>query len=98
MSDAEAKFQTRCRDCAYDTGWDGFKVETNSRRGYPDWLFFRLEAGRNRTVWWEFKKADEEPTEQQLLRHDELRAAGYEVYWTDDYGEFCQVMMKAPAK
>ncbi len=60
-------------------GWLAIKIAKTDIKGRPDRLFIR--AGRY--VWIEYKKADEEPTRQQLLRHKELRDHGAEVYWVD---------------
>ena len=67
--------------CAYAfrRGWREWKVTSPSARGFPD----RFYARRGRIVLAEWKKEGEEPTEQQLERHRELREAGVEVVVLD---------------
>lgn len=62
------------------------KFVVDGLRGVPDRLFIRKELdGTCRVVFIEFKRPDADPpTKQQQIRHDELRAAGAEVYWFDN--------------
>lgn len=58
-------------------GWLYEKVVSQSRRGWPD----RMCAKKGRVVLLEWKRSGEEPTEQQLKRHRDLREYGLEVVW-----------------
>lgn len=70
-------------DYAKSRGWICEKVVSQSRKGWPD----RFLARAGRIVLCEFKRPGEEPTEQQLLRHQQLRDHGVEVVWFDDLDE-----------
>ena len=65
---------------AESRGWLFEKVVSNTRRGWPD----RFCARKGRVMLVEFKKPGKEPTEQQMLRHQELREKGVEVHWIDN--------------
>jgi hypothetical protein len=62
-------------DYALSRGWLEYKITSPSVRGFPD----RFYARRGRIVLAEWKRGDEQPTDQQLKRHKELRDAGVEV-------------------
>jgi len=78
-----------CVKLAKAAGYTEVKVMKASRRGFPDRLF--MKPGHS--FWCEMKDDGEEPTEQQLLRHEELRAAGQEVHWVDNVESF-RVILK----
>lgn len=61
-------------------GWLAWKMKIEGIRGGPDYWFFK--DGRLLIV--EFKKPGEPPNAQQLRRHDELRAHGFEVHVIDN--------------
>jgi hypothetical protein len=65
-------------------GWLFEKVQSASRRGWPD--RFLARAGEIRLV--EFKKPGEEPSEQQLKRHRDLAAKGIKVWVYDNLEAF----------
>lgn len=71
------------REFAEKRGWLFEKVTSASRRGWPD----RFCARAGRIMLLEFKKPGEEPTQQQIKRHDELRAYGIEVHWVDNIND-----------
>lgn len=62
---------------AVRAGWLYEKVISKSRRGWPD----RLMAKKGKVIFFEWKRAGEEPTEQQKKRHEDLRAYGLTVVW-----------------
>lgn len=61
-------------------GWWHTKVGALTRNGQPDDLFVRAGV----YLWIEFKRPGQEPTVQQLKRHEEMRAQGMDVRWTDN--------------
>lgn len=65
-------------------GWLYEKVRSESRRAWPD----RFLAKKGRVILVEWKKPDEEPTQQQLKRHRDLRAYGLDVRWYNDLAAF----------
>jgi hypothetical protein len=67
-------------DYAVSRGWFECKFVAPGCKGIPD--RFMARAGRVMLVEW--KKDREEPTTQQLLRHEELRNHGVEVHWFDN--------------
>lgn len=67
-------------DYAYKRGWWHTKVGALTRNSQPDDLFVR----RGVYLWIEFKKPGEEPTAQQLKRHDDMRKHGMDIRWTGD--------------
>lgn len=71
-SEIEAKHRAR----AMAQGWFVEKIEKTGRGGFPD----RFYARAGRVVLLEWKRPGGRTGKQQLLRHDELRAAGVEVY------------------
>ena len=60
-------------------GWYSQRMRYLGPRGCPDTWFFRAGIA----VICEWKRAGEEPTVQQRLRHAELRKAGFEVHVID---------------
>lgn len=85
----EAEIQKEILKRACKLGWVADKYENKSRRGGPDLLFYRgFERSRGCVfvrAWMEVKRFGEEPTEQQLKRHLELRAqGGFKVAWFDN--------------
>lgn len=74
-------------------GWFQIKIERASKRGFPDRFYARggkdccPRCGRGRVVLVEYKAPGEQPSEQQRLRHAELRAAGVEVHVIDNAEE-----------
>lgn len=75
-----ADIEQPAREFAISRGWLFEKVVSNTRRGWPD----RFCARKGAVILVEFKKPGKEPTEQQLLRHSELRRYGLEVHWIDN--------------
>lgn len=64
---------------AESRGWFEIKIEKASKRAFPDRLYIR----HGLTIYVEYKAPGEKPTEQQLLRHKELRNHGAFVYVID---------------
>lgn len=61
-------------------GWFIEAIQSKSRNGFPDTFCAR----KGRILLCEFKKPGKEPTEQQRLRHEQLRAQSVEVVWFDN--------------
>lgn len=77
----EAVIETTICDEARADGWKAWKLTFIGVRGAPDRAFGK--AGQ--TILIEFKRKDEEPTKQQLRRHQELRDYfGFNVFWVDN--------------
>lgn len=93
MPELEKFCEGDCVEWAEDRGWLSYKIEKANKRGLPDRIFIRFKEGAKRTVWWEFKQVGKEPTEQQKLRHAELREQGHEVYWSDNRQDFYDRMV-----
>ena len=68
------------RDAARKAGWFVEKIRLTGRNGFPD----RFYAKGGRVILIEWKKPGQKPTEQQLIRHAELRLAGVEVHVCDN--------------
>lgn len=85
----ETEDERKTVDQAIKHGWKVRKLMFIGVRGAPDRMF-----GKNgRCVLIEFKREDEVPRRQQMIRHEELRSAyGLEVHWTDSYEEACQIL------
>lgn len=69
-------------------GWWQIKIMRASKRGVPDRLFLR----NGRYVWIEFKQPGKEPTRQQRLRANEMRAHGAEVHWCDTWEKALEIL------
>lgn len=61
-------------------GWMCEKLVNVGRRGWPDRTFMRKGV----IVFCELKAPGQKPTEQQLKRHEEIRAQGFTVVWFDN--------------
>lgn len=72
--------QNPVMDYARKTGWLAWRMQIMGRNGCPDAFFFKDGC----LVIMEFKVPGKKPTPQQLKRHAELRAAGFEVHVVDD--------------
>lgn len=81
---SEAEIQSEFLRRARDRGWVADKYENKSRKGGPDTLCSRSIRRRLIAVWIEFKRFGDEPKEQQLKRHEELRDIGWDVAWFDN--------------
>lgn len=64
-------------------GWKVMKFVSPSLRAVPDRLYLRMKKGVSRTVFIEWKRPGEKPTEQQLKRGREIQESGAEWYWAD---------------
>lgn len=65
---------------AKSLGWLAWKMKIEGINGCPDYAFMR----RGVIIWIEFKAPGEKPTAQQVLRHEELRAQGFDVHVIDN--------------
>jgi|SRR6185369_9727447 len=72
----------------------GSRVVTLCREGTPD--RFCIISGR--IVFVEVKQKDKKPTQAQLQRHEELKAAGAVVLVTDSFNDFEQKFKAALAQ
>lgn len=72
----EVEIESKHRDRARAQGWLVEKIIQTGRGGFPD----RFYARKSRVVLIEFKRPGGRVGKQQLLRHQELREAGVEVY------------------
>lgn len=81
--------ETKAVKQAIKHGYKVYKLMFVGQRGAPDRLFGR----DGDSVLIEFKRPGEEPTLQQLRRHDELRRCfGFRVRWTDNYANACDIL------
>lgn len=78
----EGKVKDRCRKDAEADGRLFWQIEGKSRNGVPDTLAERIRGG---CMLIEFKRAKQQPTEQQWLRIYELREAGMEAWYCDSF-------------
>ena len=83
MAKREADIEQADRDAAKAAGWFVEKIMKTGRNGFPD----RFYAKGGRVLLIEWKKPGKKPTEQQLLRHKQLRAAGVEVHVCDNLAD-----------
>lgn len=76
-SKKETEIEQEHRDIAKAAGWLVFKIMAASPNGFPDRLY--VKDGRKVLIEW--KKPGEPMTAQQVIRHRELIAHGWdEVY------------------
>jgi hypothetical protein len=81
--------ETKTVKQAVKYGYKVYKLMFVGQRGAPDRLFGR----DGDCVLIEFKRPGEEPSLQQLKRHDELRRwFGLRVVWCDSYAVACQIL------
>lgn len=79
-TELERDIEKKIRAAAIRLGWLCWKFVSPGLKAVPDRFFAR----KGRVVFIEVKKPGEEPTLQQSLRANELRAAGLECYWVDN--------------
>lgn len=75
-------------------GWYQRKVIFAGVKGAPDRWYFKCGI----LLIVEFKKLGEPPSIQQLRRHRELRAAGFEVHVIDRFEDFVALIDRAEAE
>lgn len=97
MPRQESNIQSDFLVDANAAGWLAFKAVNESKRGGPDTLCSRLRKRRSRheliAIWIEFKKPGAPPpTKQQEKRHEELKACGYHVFWSDSVEHAMQLL------
>lgn len=92
----ESALETRCKKRAKAGGWWVAKIMRTERRGRPDNVFARRpnnsELFVSEIIWIEFKAAGEEPTRQQELEFERMRAAGMRVEWVDNDKAFDAIL------
>ena len=84
----ESEIEGPAHDYAKSRGWFAEKIMRTGRRGFPDHVFVRL----GRVIFVEFKRPNEEPRRQQLIRHRELRDHGAEVFVVDNLDEAMRIL------
>ena len=84
----ERDLEGACGRVAKTAGWFHRKYKGPGRRSHPDRLFARGGL----VFWVEFKRRGEQPTELQWLEICAMRAAGLDVYWTDNRYEFENIL------
>lgn len=82
----ERHLQAKCVAHARAVGCFAAKVQSPQQRGLPDYLFAHIAFVRDWFV--EFKAAWGKPTEAQLHKHTEMRAAGCDVSVIDNIETF----------
>lgn len=85
----ERVIEKHCKAWAKRRGWWVAKFKTPGNRSRPDDVFVL----QGRVVFWEMKAEGEKPTELQLECHKEMRAAGMDVRWTDNFEKFEREMI-----
>ena len=88
----ESELERKGNGFAELRGWWTCKFTSPGLRGVPDRIYSRVENGRPRVVFIEWKRPGETPTKQQLRRHQEMREHGLEVHWVDSYERACEIL------
>ena len=76
----ESEVESKVVDYAKSRGCMERKMNGPGYRGWPDRLFMY----NGLTVWVEFKRLGEKPTNLQKVLHDRLRANGFDVHVVDN--------------
>lgn len=88
----EGKLKERCRKLARDKlGLFWANVEGKGFNGFPDTMVGKYPKGSG-VIIVEAKRLGKEPTEQQWKRINEIREAGGEADWYDNYERFCELI------
>lgn len=69
---------------ARSKGWQAHKLDTYGTPGEPDYIF--VKVGR-RAFYMEFKRPTKGAEVHQRTRHEQLRAAGFDVYVVNERDE-----------
>lgn len=80
----ESKLQRKIIQDLRKNGWVALKVIRCNISGWPDVTAYR----NKKAVFIEVKDEGEEADDLQQLRHDELRAQGFEVYVIDTWEQY----------
>lgn len=80
----EAKIEKKCCEYAQGRGWWVSKYTAPGKKAVPDRLFIRNGV----VLFVEFKRPGETPTVQQSNRHSQMRKAGANVIWVDNFADF----------
>lgn len=76
----EGKIQDKATAHARSRGCFACKFESVTHSGVPDYLFSHLKCG---VFLIEFKAPGKKPSPHQVLRMQEMVAAGVTIFWTD---------------
>lgn len=76
----ESAIEKKVCDFAKANGWLVHPKAGAGYRGWPDRLFSRVDAGRTRMLFVEFKAPTGKPTALQAHTHQMLAAQEYEVH------------------
>lgn len=82
--DYESDVEKECCEWSQRRRWKVYKIKSGHPNGLPDRFFVRKGV----IIFVEFKRDGEEPTEQQLRRHKELREEGMRVEVIDNFKDF----------
>lgn len=88
----ESTIEDACGRLAKSLGWWHRKFKSPGKRSAPDRIF----AKNGRVFFVEFKAPGKEPTELQLLEHEDMRAAGLLVFVCDSVQAFKSVLERLP--
>jgi len=84
----ERTLEKWAKDLAKSEGWLTRKYRTPGHNGAPDDMFAKF----GHVFWVEFKKEGEEPNNEQLMQHGEMREAGLRVYLCDNKDLFKRIL------
>lgn len=88
----EGKLKEKCRKFARDKlGLFWANVEGKGFNGLPDTMVGKYPKGSGIIIL-EAKRPGKEPTEQQWKRINEIREAGGEADWYDNFEDFCRLI------
>lgn len=85
----ENVIEKRCCEYAQGRGWWVSKYTAPGKKAVPD----RILIWRGIVVFCEFKRPGEEPTQQQYLRHKQMRGHGANVIWVDNFEDFKMLLI-----
>lgn len=85
----EGIIKDACRDIAEAEGLLFWQIEGKGRNGIPDTIAGCVGGG---VVLIEFKRPGKRPTEQQMRRTGELRAAGARADWADSVERYREIV------
>lgn len=96
----EADIQKRCVDWARERGYWARKLSTQWQAALPDYIFARGRYDRGDggickplKFACEFKRPGNRPTDSQVEEMAAMEAAGWEVFWCDNFEEFRRAVL-----